>query len=376
MAWTERYANFDLATGLNDGTSEANAWKTPAAVIAGVAAGQRVNIKRQSAAYNLTTTVTFNVNGTATAPIWYRAYASTPGDGGIWECAYNSSGTANLSFSGTYNIVEGVWFKEGAASNANSMAVSSVNSWMIRCRADNRGQPDYGNMYRCFIAIRDGGGSNGLISIAGTNSGSVQWRDCFIQKTGSSASSTGVVYSDAYGQALSFENCVFIGKGNTNEDGIFLDRLGDARGIFVNGCRFYNFRHGINIDEEPANSYNRTIISRSLFDTMAGYGIKRTNTAGGFVQLLGNYYRACTSGFTDYATESELAENIALTADPFVDKANFDFRLNETAGGGAVIRAIVESMDPAAAAMNLYPFASWHAPAAAGGSGTAGVVGS
>jgi hypothetical protein len=29
MAFVEKYANFDLATGLNDGSSEANAWQTP-----------------------------------------------------------------------------------------------------------------------------------------------------------------------------------------------------------------------------------------------------------------------------------------------------------------------------------------------------------
>ncbi len=43
MAIIEKYANFDLATGLNDGTSEANAWRATTDVV--FAAGERVNLK-------------------------------------------------------------------------------------------------------------------------------------------------------------------------------------------------------------------------------------------------------------------------------------------------------------------------------------------
>lgn len=46
-----------------------------------------------------------------------------------------------------------------------------------------------------------------------------------------------------------------------------------------------------------------------------------------------------TSGNIDGVTLANIAF-ITLTADPFVDKANNDFRLNDTAGGGALLRSL------------------------------------
>ena len=136
MAWAEKYANFDLTTGLNDGSSEANAWQTPAAVIAAVAAGDRVNIKKQSTPYQIVTaTINFNVSGTIGAPIYYRGYETTIGDGGFWEVQYNNNSIYGINFNGNFNYVEGIDYSAGALKSQNTFTVSGDDSWAIRCKA-------------------------------------------------------------------------------------------------------------------------------------------------------------------------------------------------------------------------------------------------
>lgn len=367
MAWAEKYANFDLTTGLNDGSSEANAWKTPAAVVAGVAAGDRVNIKRQATAYDLTTTVTFNVNGTATAPIWYRAYTSTIGDGGLWEVAYNSGGIASLQFTGTYNYVEGIHFKAGASTNLHAFHVNAAGSIAIRCYAKPTSTSSITNSRRCWFEMAASGGG-GYFDLPGTNAHPTSHIDTVFRRVGTTSASY-LVYNDHFGRYMLLERCTFIGNGNSGEDGVFLDRADSGRGANVKNCIFYNFDDGFVVDEEPNSDQELVWVEQSVFDTMAGYGVKRTNTEQGFVHLLHNYYRSCTSGFTNYAAEADLKSGTALTASPFVDTSTQDFDFNSTSGGGQVLRDAGFYPDPrASSGFGIEPFASlWKEVASSSG---------
>ena len=335
MAYTDRYANFDLATGDNDGSSEANAWRTPAAVIAAVAAGDRVNIKQQSSPYDLTATINFNVAGTATAPIWYRGYLSTIGDGGKWAVAYNTAGTANLDFSAAFLIVEDISFSPGASSNINAFYVDGLWSIAIRCYAHNRTDSsiNISNALFCDYEFTN----NSRIRTAGTNSASYMIYGCRFKQNGASTNDN-TLYSDTFGMAVSVVNCVFIGSGTAGDDAIFLDRVSDCRGIYLTGNRFYNFDNGIVIDEEPNSTFEQVYITRNVFSTMAAYAIERTNAEAGYVHLFNNWYHACTSGFTNYSAEAERWGNAALTASPFTLAGSDDLSLNDTASAGAVLR--------------------------------------
>ena len=338
MAWTERYANFDLTTGANDGTSEANAWQTPAAVIAGVAAGNRVNIKRQAVPYNLTTTITFNVAGTALAPIYYRAYANTPGDGGFWDVAYNSGGISNLAFSANYAYVEGINFFAGDARNANLFAVEGINSFAIRCKATAyNSEIILANAIFCDIALTSSGSSSqSRIRMQGTNSYNNIWMYNRFRFDELSSYPYGAIV-DSYGMALIVCGCVFIGSSVRN--GFFIDRANDARLQLISNNKFYNCNNAIVVDEEPNAVREDITIINNAFSSMAGYAVKRTNTEAGYVRALQNYYHACTSGFSDYSEEAMISGNIALSASPFIDPANNDFSINEIANGGAILRA-------------------------------------
>lgn len=96
---TERYADFDLATGLNDGTSEANAWQSWGDIV--FAAGERVNIQAGASAHSIGS-VTQTTNGTAGSPVYLRGYTTTIGDGGLWEF------TGDITWSGDYGYIDDV----------------------------------------------------------------------------------------------------------------------------------------------------------------------------------------------------------------------------------------------------------------------------
>lgn len=337
MAWTEKYANFDLTTGDNDGSSEANAWQTPSAMTTGLGATVSVptlvNIKRQAVAYDLTASQIWAPAGTALCPLWYRGYTTTPGDGGLWEVRYNGA-VASLGITGAYCTVEGIAFLPGATENYSSFSVSGIFSTMIRCKIHCFGSSG-GASWRticCDISLKET-----YLSAGGSNAG-----PCLLYGNRINLlNNAGVTYTlavDCYGRNVCIVSNYFTGNGSSGVDGIFLDRADSGSGMQVVGNIFHGLRSGMKIDEEPSSASRGGVIMGNVFDTMAAYGVERTNTETGFLCILNNYYRACTSGFTNYSEASTLI-NPALTASPFVDAANGDFRLNETAGGGKVLRA-------------------------------------
>ncbi|GEM_PF-5201725 len=339
MAWAEKYANFDLGTGANDGSSEANAWQTPAAMQAAIAPGDHCYIKRQSSAYNLTTTLTASVSGTATAPIWYECYATTPGDKGMWLVNYNTGGIATLSFTGAYCYVEGIDFQPGATTNQHAFNVTGANSLAIRCRGIMTVDSNFANMRHCDFVLAAAGGGDYSLKIAGTNVQSVGWYFNRLRRSGST-SSTNLIKCDVYGQGINLWGNLIIGAGNSGENGCFVDRANNCRVGYVGRNVFYNFNHAILFDEEPDSPFKLWTIIENIFDTMAGKGVKRTNTEQGYVRALRNWYYAMASGFTDYSTEAEVDGNVALTGSPFADPGSNDFTLNNTSGAGAILRAV------------------------------------
>ena len=337
MAWVERYANFDLSTGDNDGTSEANAWQTPAAVIAGVAAGNRVNIKRQASPYDLTSSITFNVAGTATAPIWYRAYSTTIGDGGLWEVRYNNASTVDLRFDASNCIVEGVDYQPGAATNIAGIWIRGLGTWAVRCRASAPGDIRFANTLYCDVEQKRAAND---INVQNSNADNATVMYTRFSNSSSSVSGSfpAIVRTDLFGRVFSMIGCQIRNTGSVVHDGIFFERANSGRGILLVGNTFYNLDSGIHLLEQPDGARENAHIIGNLFSVIANYAVERTNTEVGYVNLLGNYYHSCTSGFTNYSIETEQFPNTALSQSPF-ETPGSDFTINETANGGAVLRS-------------------------------------
>lgn len=347
MAIVDRYANFDLATGANDGTSEADAWQSWDDVYAGLTAGIRVNIKKQSSPQQLTSSVVFNINGitsppTATAPIIFNGYESTTGDNVMWEAEIDTGGVVGFNFSCTECSFENMKVHSKPTSNLGFVYAISSNGYIRNCSFIGSSVLVSGALTKCYFGIRTTG-SEGRIEIRGANDSAAHITDCAFESMNPSSSNTDLVVVDMFARRVTFTNCVFLSRHTDTLSGIFIDRSADGESIQIQQCRFYGLGKAIVVDEEP-NAGSETVIVRNCVFEDCTYGVYRNNAELGFVLVNNNYYRNMTSGFTNYS-EISAWNNTALTADAFVNGPNGNLLLNSTAGGGQVVRDAGGSYD-------------------------------
>lgn len=105
---------------------------------------------------------------------------------------------------------------------------------------------------------------------------------------------------------------------------------------------------------------NRGALNSCVAYSSGGYGFNSNGNRGA---VLVN----CSGGANTSGNDSGgllLNSNFqVLTADPFVDAANGDFNLNDTAGGGAALRAVNFPLGDT----DVYPFNLWVIPGGGGG---------
>jgi len=334
MPWAERYANFDLTTGANDGTSEVNAWQSISSMLAGCASGQRVNIKKQSVPNaTITSTTTFgpSVAATALSPICFRGYSSTPGDGGIAKIILTTPSAFTCTF-GVWVICEGLEF----SLEDNGPFLNATNSTIFnRCRFIKLGYGDVNfsviKATNCYFEFSNG---NGSVHLGGTNSDNSWLINSKIVRTNTSVKE--MLYSDSINKHTIISNCVFVQKANFRH--IFLDRATGNGGHIIDRCKFYGGTDCIEIDEQPSAVRAWIHVFHNVFSTMSGYGVKTNTSRAGFVKLQDNFYYDVDAGLTNYDELDVVNSNFQLTQDPFVDANTYDLRLNNLPDGGSVCR--------------------------------------
>jgi len=342
MAFTERYLNYDLASGANDGTSEADAWQTWTDAISGAAAGDRVNVKRTSSRI-ASGDVQWNVSGTAVAPIHIRAYETTIGDGGMFE--------QNNRFrcTGENVLVEGI-------------DISSGNTLLLWITGDMC------CAYRCKVVSTSSAGAIATASDAvfvncyikapiATNYVVQVWRGslvgCYIEVAAGAVSSGGrAVKVDVNSATNNVIGCIV--KGNGDADLIGLAYQNDHRlqgGVCINNT-IENCGISVQMEKGTATGrYNVVIFQNNIiyncvkaFENLQGTNV---TTLGYF---LNNNATGAVTG-TAYTNMGDFNFNkITLTADPFVDTTNYE--LNDSSGGGALCKflgAIPNQVDPSLA---------------------------
>jgi hypothetical protein len=336
MAWKNIvYANFDLATGNNDGTTEEHAWQSAAAVTAGIAPGDYLYIKKQATPYNPTDgSIASSVAGTVTDPIHVEGYETTPGDGGYWEFDFSDSVTS-------FNIGNHYWSFSNLKGTDSGVSLAEVTFGGSRggfnwnCYVKIFGETNMLNGFNCYI---ENTRPNSAISILGTNSDNSYFNRCYFRGYGSS---NRMVSVDAYGRAVNFHNCIFHSEDILN-DALVIGRIGNGRGVSISNCFFYNCRNGVNAFSSPFDAdalKEWLIIERNVFSTIGARCVQTGGTPeNNFTKIRDNYYHNVTTGFTNYDDRTTF-NNQALTANPFVDAASGDFRLNDDPDGGVVLKA-------------------------------------
>ena len=196
--------------------------------------------------------------------------------------------------------------------------------------------------------------------------------DCYVETDGQHSGRNGAVFINNHKSAF-FDGCVFRGDqgigGNPISGGgvivlnsIFcsssLDSQGDGRAdidtgikldldptnrlVWIQNCVFYDFdNEGIHFsDQEDSSAHSAGVcITNCIFvaSTDSGSYAIETSDSGVNVGYLfqNNAIYNCAGHTNGFAVTGLTGGNITLTADPFVDGDNMDFRLNNVAGGGA-----------------------------------------
>lgn len=133
----------------------------------------------------------------------------------------------------------------------------------------------------------------------------------------------GNLYAYTYGSSNFIRDSIFIGPDSVSIDAIYAkSQLYDIR-----NCIFYNYNAVCGISN--GNIY----LNNCIFHTLSS-----VTSVDAYGYYSDNYYYNVSNanGSTVWTISNEL---IQLTEDPFVDVANYDFNLNDKAGGGAVLKA-------------------------------------
>ena len=343
------YCNPDLGTGNQDGTSEADAWRTLQEGITAInaaAAGSILYIKRTSIRID-EGGVTITGNGDDDNYTTIEGYTTTPGDNGMfeygdyWEIDGDYVSIKNLDLEMDRDSIEGL------------------------LRFDSSSEK--GHLHNCKIYNTSTGSNHVAVKI---NNAAVI-TNCEIVSDGDIATAQrGAIYLNSFDGAV-VSGCVIRGlrgfgglpafhsvciEGNIfchapNRQmvvGIDLDLMSGTSQ--VNECIVANNTIltddiGINFKEIHSATKAACILVKNnlIYGDGGGIGIQNEDADSSVgVSIVGNAVGnmgGSSNHISGFDATNSTYDNIDLTADPFVDKANEDFRLNGVAGGGAACRA-------------------------------------
>ena len=312
MAFTEKYVTV-AGGGLHDGTSEANAW-TFTEAMAGVSAGDRVNVKVGTHSCSTSSTV----NGTNTDQIHIRGYVSTIGDldetplGTIVEGTgmplVEVTGNRN-GFKGQYTTISHLAIK---AMTIYAQGWETGLGTVVRsCRfTNNSGSDLYYNVLRAgpFSALHDCY-LEPLSSLSGTWGEHVSYSNCVIN----APNCGGEIVT-----ANSVVGCTITGGGSGV--GIRIDNSGPCNYV---GNTIVNCATGIRVQTYP---YAISIVG--CYFSNCGTAVE--NAQVGVFLISSCCYHNVTTQLSGWDTQYFASVD---ATDQFVDSAGDDYTLLSTSNG-------------------------------------------
>ena len=161
---------------------------------------------------------------------------------------------------------------------------------------------------------------------------------------------------------VSISNTIVISAGG---DGFSLEAEGDCE-ISLRNCVAYNCTNDGFTTTNGADTGNvRVILDGVVAMDNGGYGYQWNAQA--WIHCASAYAYNNTSG-SDTGATPKYGSITSLSGDPFADAANDDFKINDTAGAGAVLRAVAETL-PGISIETFYPYRSMIDPIGGGGGG-------
>ena len=337
MALRDRFLNCGLSTGNNDGTSEADAWRTFADCEAAVEAGDIVHCKtvdgnRVTGEANMTFD-TPAVAPSQDAPIKFQGYTSTPGDGGMFKWGHF------LYIREDCVMVEG--FDIDQSSSSASFRCDGDACVIYRSKIVNNTAAFDGAMFLtdssavdCYIS----GDLDGAGKVVRLFRGNLI--NSYVESDPDSSGGDCYVEANISFRPSMISGCIINGT-NSADIGISIDGDTNCQGAWILNNTIFNVSNGIEFEDGfAASRLAQVIITQGNIIFNATNGIinsRGTNTSSvGAHFVNSNAMGSISSNQYSNIQEELISNKITLTEDPFIDKV--DFELNDAQGGGALCK--------------------------------------
>lgn len=289
----------------------------------------RVNFKNDQT-YGITAAMTHNVAG----PIFFQGYTASFGDLGRAVVDGGTTGASYylLTLSSTTAVV---MLDFQFQNNGNSGSTQGVFVNAVRCVL---GRCVFTGMYSAGVYVAGGvlfeceayGNNLGALNTGGfEGNGNAAFVRCFAHHN---VGTNGYGFGVQNGSTATFVDCVAA-------ENVYGFRLGDGsttlHATVVRGTAVGNSNDGFSI-RAGCSAYLDSCLAVTNGTGGTGYGINWT-ASNAYGIACGCAFYGNLSGTTT-GVNANVSGAVTLTANPFVDPANGDFRLNTTAGGGADCR--------------------------------------
>lgn len=313
------------ATGGGTGTTTGSAY-TMYELSANIGSGD-VGWVAGDGLYNMTGSIEFP-DSVLGYPNFIKAYTGVTGDGGY--AYFDDAGYRIVLNNHTWIeglVCEGVQdcFIDCSGDSSVIFNCKATKTGSVNGKVFNSYDPSVGNALINSYAVK-----TNINSLNPVVEGFYQIKGCFIRSPGDTSTQGGC------GRSYNVTNNIFVSTGSAGSaistDGSY-NRLTTVKENII-----YGFYDGILLDYDTSSSVPIEI-SHNVIYNCANYGINDT-VAGSFspiVILDRNAIGNCTAGRIGGLANQQETNGITLTADPFNDASNDDFRVVETIGGGKLI---------------------------------------
>lgn len=297
----------------------------------------------QYATYTVTSAMSCNISGTATKPIFIIGYDTDRSlycsDANRPTITTSTNSTSLVSGSGSTNIywrnfrftstavTKTTCFADTTSASTHSILLSYFNGFTsLQPNTSNSNLQFTPNLFFCEIT------NCSTFAFAKGHASAVEAQYCWFHDT------YGGVSHNQASSSITLRYCIF---ENLSNYGVSLTRTTTSQpALSLLHNIFYKCSRAINLGGNSGINPTTFEVRNNIFYGN-GYDIYATNSITAELMSPAEYTTnafggATTSKFNNFFSgENELT----LTADPFTDGDNGDFSMNNTAGGGAVVRA-------------------------------------
>jgi hypothetical protein len=340
---TDYYVDNATGSDADTGLSEALAWETIQHAANTAVAGDTVYIKGGTP---YTERVDFNTNdGTVTSVIRFIGYTSIITDNGKFTITGSGSTDYCIRITSTDHIqISNCIFTDATAGCVQTLG-NSLQWRFVRCEfLRGSSTATYAFRHNGYTTLTQSIICDSIFdgfttSVNGSCLHQCNLSFCTIRNMGGAGFIVEAYRANRFYYCLIHSN---VGDGIT---------VSNAATCDIINCTIAN-NDGDGIDWAAITTNTGSTVINNIIANHAGagdFGFRRANpgSASTWVLVQRNAYYNNTTHRSAAANALD-GSNVTLSVDPFVDAANDDYRLNNTAGGGAVLRATEFAFDAGA----------------------------